>query len=270
VNPVRVLKVEAQGLTASFRYAHFLVGRQPTFRMPPPATIYGHVCSAVGEFIDRASLRFAYVFTYEGIGDDMEFMHMASVSRGKMPGAPHLARNLDVTINPTAREVLLFPHLTLYLDADDAIERLYHAFRAPRYAVVLGRSQDLMSYRSVEIIELEQSPRAYFEDMLLPWSYRPRLPTGVGVNMPRFIDPADRRRVLWSPFVVLQERLILADPDGPSGARAVARDDPDERVWIDPTAPRYRDRHRAVVWLDFQGGGAGELDFLSSAGAPVG
>jgi len=34
-----VLRIEAEGLTTSFRYPHCLAIRQPTFLMPPPATI---------------------------------------------------------------------------------------------------------------------------------------------------------------------------------------------------------------------------------------
>lgn len=57
---MQVLKVVVEGLTTSFRYPHFVQGVQPTFEMPPPATIYGHICSALGEWVDPKGVTFAY------------------------------------------------------------------------------------------------------------------------------------------------------------------------------------------------------------------
>ena len=65
-----VLKIVAEGVTTSFRYPHFTLGIQPTFDMPPPATIYGHICSAVGEWLDPDGLQFAYHFTAEAKAND--------------------------------------------------------------------------------------------------------------------------------------------------------------------------------------------------------
>lgn len=61
---MRVLKVVAEGVTTSFRYPHFIQQVQPTFPMPPPATIYGHIASALGEWFDPTGVQFAYHFTY--------------------------------------------------------------------------------------------------------------------------------------------------------------------------------------------------------------
>lgn len=77
---MRVLKVEGQGLTTSFRYPFFMVGQQPTFEMPPPATIYGHICSAVGDLVDPTSLQFAYWFDHAGNIEDLEHFHSTSVA----------------------------------------------------------------------------------------------------------------------------------------------------------------------------------------------
>lgn len=268
---MRALRIHAAGVTTSFRYPHFLVGRQPTFRMPPPATIYGHICSALGEFINPAAVRFAYVFRYQGIADDLEQLHVAAVGTGKLPGLDY-PRNIEATPNPVRREVLLFPELTLYLRSEFLLDRLAAAFREPQFAVVMGRSQDLMSYQKVEVVELEEAPVAYFEATLLPWSYRTRTLAGVGVTMPRFVDPTDRRRVTWSPFLVLEERIRLADTtdEVAPGRTVLVRTGPEERVWVDPDAPVFRSLKRAVVWHDFVGGEPGGLNFVGAAGAPLG
>lgn len=251
---MRVLRVEAEGLATSFRYPHFLVGRQPTFRMPPPATIYGHICSAAGDLLDPRALRFGYAFYYDGVADDLELLHIATVAGGRnLPGAREIPSNIEAKPTPTSRELLLFPRLTLYIDAPGLLERLTHAFREPRYVVVLGRSQDLMSYRRVDVVELEEGRQAYLEATLLPWSYRSRTQAGIGVTMPRFIDPADRHRVIWSPYIVLEGRVWLAAPgeDLPPSPSIVARTSPDERVWVDPLSPDIRGLRRGIVWHDF-------------------
>ena len=47
-----VLKVVVEGAVTSFRYPHLTQGFQPTFEMPPPSTIYGHICSAAGNYVE--------------------------------------------------------------------------------------------------------------------------------------------------------------------------------------------------------------------------
>jgi len=197
---------------------------------------------------------------------------MATIGTGRMPNDRTLPRNLDVTTNPVPREVLLFPHLTLYLDAPLQFDRFAAAFREPRYAVVLGRSLDLMSYRRVDVVELEQAEMAYFQATLLPWSYRSRTRAGVGVTMPRFIDPNDRRRVIWSPFVVLEDRARLANAAeaGETGKQFITRAAPGERIWVDPMAPTFRALQRAVVWHDFVGTREDGPHFLSPTGQNLG
>ena len=72
---MQALRIEIVGDVTSFRYPHFMWGVQPTFEMPPPATIYGHICSVVGEWIAPEGLRFAYHFTHEGKFNDLEHIH---------------------------------------------------------------------------------------------------------------------------------------------------------------------------------------------------
>jgi CRISPR-associated protein Cas5t len=247
---VRALRIVAEGLATSFRYPHFLVGRQPSFHMPPPATIYGHACSALGEWIEPSGLRFGYVFRFDGIGDDLELLHMAEAAHGRLPGTT-IPRNLDVTTAPLPREVLLNPHLVLYLDAADSVlDRLQHAFREPRYVVTLGRSQDLMAYRSVDLVELEESEGAYLEGTLLPWHFRLRTRSGTGATMAQFIDPRDRRRVVWSPYIVLEDRVLVERASSPRRGHLLS-DGPNERWWVDPETPAVHGVRRAVIWHSF-------------------
>jgi len=124
----------------------------------------------------------------------------------------------------------------------------------------------LMAYRRVDRIELQEQATAYFEATLLPWSYRSRTTDGIGVMMPRFVDPNDRRNVTWSPFVVLEGRAQVNGDIGASpGARRIERMSADERWWIDPDSPALGDARRAVVWHGFRAEDDGGWAFVAPA-----
>jgi CRISPR-associated protein Cas5t len=224
-------------------------GVQPTFEMPPPATIYGHICSAVGDWIAPQGLRFAYHFTHEGKFNDLEHIHAGGmVEPISAQKRKELARQsyTDVTlygestVTPFQRELLFRPRLTLYLDRLD----LEAAFRSPRYVVVLGRSQDLCTYSpgGVQIVTLEQHASAYYEHTLLPIAMGAATRRGVAVMMPRYVDYQYRRQPTFAQYLMLNERVL------PPHMQMVGTPAP---VWCDPAAPRQNGYHRAVVWHTF-------------------
>jgi CRISPR-associated protein Cas5t len=247
---MKALRIEMEGTVTSFRYPHFHVGRQPTYPMPPPATIYGHVCSAVGEWIEPDSLRFAYVFSFAGIGDDLELLHMSTVAGGKVDKAWGYSKNIEVQTNVLPREILLHPRLTLYLDTGESTAEWLGFFRSPRFPVLLGRSQDLAAYRSVDVVELTQSDFGYFENTLLPWALRDRLPEGTTFQMPKFINPRSRSLVTWDRYVVLERRLWWPSKgsEAPRAARLALPHDKDGQVWVDPESALWGPGHRIVTW----------------------
>jgi CRISPR-associated protein Cas5t len=254
VNQMRVLRIELDGTVTSFRYPHIHLGRQPSYPMPPPATIYGHVCSALGEWIERSSARFAYSFTCAGTGDDLELIYMTSVGSGRLDKAWGYTKNIEAQTNVLPRQVLLHPRLTLYLDAGKRTEEWLEAFRSPTFPVLLGRSQDLAAYRSVEIIQTEEREFGYFESTLLPWSLRDRLSDGITVQMPKFIDPAARHNVVWDRYVVLDRRLWWPSSEAlpPKGARQAMRKEGDASVWVDPMSPLWGPGRRIISWHSWE------------------
>lgn len=221
---MQVLKVVAEGITTSFRYPHFVQGVQPTFTMPPPATIYGHICSALGEWVEPRGVEFAYHFTSQGSVDDVEHIHVVASSSGKLPGTK-LPKVLEGSINPFKRTLLFQPRLTLYINRPEWLQ----AFRSPRYAVVLGRSQDLCSYTHVEVIDLHEENAVYFEHTLLPYPMAAQMRAGVVVSMPRYLDTSRNRAPTFDRYLLLHERVLsramlqfggtaqpyLADPQSP-------------------------------------------------------
>ena len=251
---LKVIKVEAEGPITSFRYPHFMVGRQISFPAPPPATIYGHLCSALGDHIPRDEASIAYCFESCGEGDDLETAHFSSVASGRLDRAWGYVKNIDVQTNVLKRQLLLNARLTLYLHCTRKHDAWMRALREPEYPVVLGRSQDLFAYRSVQEVDLTPGDQAYLGPGVLPWEWRAALAVGESFQMPRFVDPASRSRVEWSRYVVLSERVWWGDAsEAPRGAAQALRRMDAPALWIDPTSPPWAKSHRAVVlhrWTD--------------------
>jgi CRISPR-associated protein Cas5t len=223
---MQVLKVVAEGLITSFRYPHFMQEVQPTFEMPPPATIYGHVCSALGEWLDPNGVAFAIRFSYEAAFEDVEHTHLVSAGSGRLKesGEPEA---IGGSIVPFRRGLLFHPRLVLYLNRPEWAA----CFRSPRYPVALGRSQDLFTYSSVDVVELERVSSAYFEHTLVPYSFARRTDRGLVVLMPRFLDYQHRREPTFGRYVVLHRRVHTRN-------LVWLSNEPKPSFWADPTEPQ--------------------------------
>ncbi|HLH37598.1 MAG TPA: type I-B CRISPR-associated protein Cas5b [Bryobacteraceae bacterium] len=201
-----VLKVESSAQTTSFRYPRVQVGRLPTFDMPPPATIYGHLAGVLGEWFEPRDLEFTYVFEHSGKAIDLETIYPIERGAGKLTlakrGWPYPV-NVQCETNIQRREFLLKPKLTLYLKSSDGefIERLRESFRAPYFSYILGRSQDLATCHNAKTIELEHSPEAFFADTLVPFAWRPWVSPGTTVMMPAAIDYERRRQAVQDRYL---------------------------------------------------------------------
>ena len=201
------VRIEIVGVTASFRFPHFLIGRQPGFPMPPPATVYGLIAAALGDYPDPATIQFAYTFRCLGEAtDDLEkiwFLTPVTSTRGALKDY-----NVEATSNVLPREILVQPRMTLYL-LTDVPDQLTNAFRLPRFTLALGRSQDLISIRSISQAPLESANTGRLEPGLLPGRLRDRIHFGPTLTMPRFIDPENRSRIEWESYVALDRALRI-------------------------------------------------------------
>ena len=236
---MRVLKVVAEGFTTSFRYPHFLIGVQPTYEMPPPATLYGHIASVLGEWFDPEGVEFAVRFTYIKKQADIETTILLTPTSGKMPQDHALPKVIEGNANPFNREILFFPRMTLYINRPD----WESAFQQPRYTVCLGRSQDLITYRSVTVIEVDSAEIYYLEHTLLPYTFASYTAAGQSVLMPRFVDNRQRRFPAFDRYVVLHRRIH---------SRMFIRyagQPPLEPCWVDSTEPVIDGDPCGIVFL---------------------
>lgn len=241
---MRVLKVVAEGITTSFRYPQFMQQIHPSYEMPPPATIYGHIASALGEWFDPEGVQFAYHFTYTGRVNDLEHIFVLTPANGTFQyKGVKVAKVLEGGMTPFERDLLFQPRLTLYINRPE----WESAFRSPHYPVILGRSQDLFTYTSVRIIELETAPYAYFEHTLLPYSTNQYTSRGYVIQMPRYIDYHKNRRPTFERYFVVHDRIDSREHFLWFGEKKT------ERYWIDPETPEIKGAHRGLAFLKFVG-----------------
>ena len=154
---IRAVRIVLTAYTASFRVPHF-VGHQLTLPVPPLSTIFGLLSAATGKWIMPDEVEWlAYRCTYESKGTDLEAIF--TVERAK-PGES--AR--FVTRNVIQREFLSMPNLTLYLPPN-----WENAFRQPRYALLLGRTQDVAGVMSISLTELRPINSGVVSGILLPF-----------------------------------------------------------------------------------------------------
>lgn len=248
---MKVLKIRAEGLTTSFRYPHFMQGVQPSYEMPPPATLYGHVASALGRWFDPREAMFALRFTYLKRIEDIETTHLLAPKSGNLPGTK-LNKSQEGSSNPFRREILFFPRLTLYLTRPD----WETAFRSPRYAVVLGRSQDLFTYTVVQVVELEPARQAYLADTLLPYGMARQTGRGRVVLMPRQLDYECNRQPTFNRYLMLQRGVFTTE-------LLELEDTLPVQVWADPTEPPVEGALQGVVFLSWSLNDSGDPTALA-------
>ncbi len=222
------VRVKVEGPVTSFRYPFFVQNVQPTLSMPPLATLYGHICSAAGLRLDPAHLQIGYSFTHQGTFQDYEHLWFEGG---------------EFKMNPFVRDLLFQPRLTLYVVWPD-VEWLAARFRSPYYPVVLGRSQDLMAYTAVEIVELVEAPAVYFEGTLLPPELAPAVEGNTyPITLAATLD--ERRQPRWVAYAAVEGRAVYPAPDTLRAAALPAQ------VPADPDVRHYPGRPDLPlgVWL---------------------
>jgi len=223
---VTVLRAMLRAATASFRYPHFVVGRQPSYPAPPPTTVRGMLAAALGSAECPPEYEVAIRFCAAGRADDLEHQHVVVVAggRARLPGT-ELPKALEGSVQPVHREFLFDCRLEVTVRGGD-LGALAAALRRPAFALSMGRSQDLAEVAAVEELHLARADTCYLEDTLVPGELRDAISRGIGLVVPIGIGPAPERqprfgRVVWVEGRVNLDRPAFVDPESPvrSGRR---------------------------------------------------
>lgn len=232
---MKVLKITTEAVTASFRYPHVQIGKLPTYEVPPPATIYGHLAGVLGEWFEPDSLEFAYVFQHKGRGTDLETAQPIERGSGKYTLKSqgwNFPVNVVCEANPQRREFLIRPRLSLFLKGPEALLLgLRESFLNPAYAYVLGRSQDLATCVEASWVELTESEQGFFSHTILPYSWRPWVSPGTTVLLPKAIN---YRRQREPDFEVYLQVLLPPLKLYPGSQDTIARHELPATFWTDP------------------------------------
>ena len=171
---MKVLRVHITGWVASFRNPLFISGFQPTLPLPPLSALYGLLTAAKGDWVTPHDAAIGFIFQSNGKGTDLEtvyeFLNTLSAkskinNRRVKTGSSKVFYSMLMNPNIKKREFLVEPQLYLY--TPDLC--LKEAFERPRYPLLLGRSSDLATVKSIDEVELENRSETTYQNTLLPF-----------------------------------------------------------------------------------------------------
>jgi CRISPR-associated protein Cas5t len=150
------MRVVLSAYTASFRVPSF-IGHQLTLPVPPLSTAYGLLAAALGRWVRPDEVEWlAFRCDYAEKATDLEAI--TTFERGRPAEIPR-----PKTRNVMRREFLALPRLTLYLPAGWELP-----FKRPRYALLLGRTQDVATVDALAPVTLEPVEAGETRGVLLP------------------------------------------------------------------------------------------------------
>ena len=197
---MKVIRVHITGWVASFRNPLFISGFQPTLPIPPLSAIYGMLTAAKSEWVTPHDTSVGFVFKTGGKAVDLETVY-------------EFGGGLDAKSNINKREFLVQPQLYLYIP-DLSFREI---FERPCYPLLLGRSSDLATVKSIEEIELENRSETTYKDTLLPFP-DPQLYGQVQALPSHFTAEIPRRPCGTRAYCLITEEVkytgdVLHDPE---------------------------------------------------------
>ena len=170
---MKALRVHITGLVSSFRNPLFISGFQPTLPLPPLSALYGLLSASKGDWVTPHDAAIGFVFQSDGKGIDLETIYefdqtlspKSKINKRQVDSGLSLLYSMRMNPNIKQREFLVSPNLYLYTPE----LWLRDAFHRPYYPLLLGRSSDIATVKSIQVIELEKRTEAFYCDTLLPF-----------------------------------------------------------------------------------------------------
>ena len=149
---MKVIRIHITGWVSSFRNPLFISGFQPTLPLPPLSALYGMLTAAKGDWVTPHDAAIGFVFQSGGKAVDLETVY-------------EFGGKLDAKSNVNRREFLVQPELYLYTPE----MWLREAFERPHYPLLMGRSSDLATVKSIDEVELEHKSETTYCNTILPF-----------------------------------------------------------------------------------------------------
>ncbi|MER5776868.1 CRISPR-associated protein Cas5 [Streptomyces sp. NPDC002039] len=217
---------------ASFRDP-FFPGLTRGLPVPPPSTVRGLLAAATGAPFE--SLAFGMATWSEGFGVDDETYHPIDAT-GLNPAVSGRVRAGKGGSKLNSRPFLTGVHLTVWLPGPEG-DRVARAFQRPRWALRLGRSQDLVHVTERVQVMLEPTVEAVVGHALAPLSGHD-VPYAVSHRMAASIS-TDRLSTRWSDYLWCDVpagrhpvRGAYQDPGYDDGTRPDGVSDGGRALWL--------------------------------------
>lgn len=197
---MKVLRIHITGWVSSFRNPLFISGFQSTLPLPPLSAIYGLLTAAKGDWVTPHDAAIGFVFHSQGKAVDLETIY-------------EFGGKLDAKSNINRREFLVQPELYLYTPE----MWLREAFERPKYTLLMGRSSDLATVKSIDEIKLENQSETTYQNTIMPFP-DPQLYGQVQALPTHFTAEMPRRQCGTRAFCLITEPInysgdVLHDPD---------------------------------------------------------
>lgn len=192
--PLPAWRLEFYAPVASFRDP-FFPGLTRGLPVPPPSTVRGLLAAATGAPCEL--LAFGMAAWAEGEGVDAETYHPIDAT-GLNPAVSGRVRAGKGGMTLRSRPFLTGVHLTVWLPGPEG-DRIARAVRRPRWALRLGRSQDLVHVEARAQVMLEPVEEAIVGHALAPVSGHD-VPSAIAHRMAASIS-TDRMSTRWSDYL---------------------------------------------------------------------
>lgn len=172
---MKFLRIQCKGSVNSFRRPDFYTYHK-TLPLPPKTTIAGLLGSALGispfevnqEWIKSERFRMGIVGKHNGTADDLwqirkyESKQIDSYKKGNAD-APYKTAVI-------VRELLFGSEFTIYLNFNEADDftLIENAITNPKWAVSLGREDELIKIDRIDVLDLSQSENLQYSNTVLP------------------------------------------------------------------------------------------------------
>lgn len=193
---MEMYRIDITSWTSSFRYPNLISGFQPTLEVPPISTVLGMLNAAAGMYLNHSEINIGYYFQYESKTIDLETIYQIENNGG------HPSNNAKSNI--MKREFLFNNSLSIYLEN----EELVSYFRKPVYQMLLGRSNDLATIKTIKKVNLLKTENANrIKGQIIPFSVA-HLSGQIQALPKYFTDSIPRRNLGTEPYSIISCNAI--------------------------------------------------------------